>query len=53
MIGFHAGILLDLFDPEDGGDAPPKHRLTFNGLHGVISQKLLLFITRLNREIEE
>jgi hypothetical protein len=24
---------------------PPKHRLTLNGLHGVISQKMLLFIT--------
>jgi hypothetical protein len=23
---------------------PPKHRLTFNGLHGVISQKIELFI---------
>jgi hypothetical protein len=24
---------------------PPKRRLTFNGLQGVISQKILLFIT--------
>jgi hypothetical protein len=24
---------------------PPKLRLTFNGLHGVISQKIVLFIT--------
>jgi hypothetical protein len=24
---------------------PPKRRLTFNGLHGVISQKVVLFIT--------
>jgi hypothetical protein len=24
---------------------PPKRRLTFNGLHGVISQKIVLFIT--------
>jgi hypothetical protein len=24
---------------------PPKHRLTFNGLHSVISQKIVLFIT--------
>jgi hypothetical protein len=25
---------------------PPKHRLTFNGLHGVISQKIKLFNDR-------
>jgi hypothetical protein len=25
---------------------PPKHQLTFNGLHGVISQKLVLFTKR-------
>jgi hypothetical protein len=32
------------FDPEDGGDiVPPKRRLTPNGLHGVISQKIVLF----------
>jgi hypothetical protein len=31
------------FDPEDGGDVPPKRRLTFNGLHGVISQNMVLF----------
>jgi hypothetical protein len=24
---------------------PPKRRLTLNGLHGVISQKMVLFIT--------
>jgi hypothetical protein len=42
---FHAGFLLGIFfDPEDGGDVPPKRRLTFNGLHGVISQKIVLFI---------
>jgi hypothetical protein len=34
-----------LFDPEDGGDVPPKRRLTFNGLQGVISQKTVFFIT--------
>jgi hypothetical protein len=34
------------FGPEDGGEyIPPKHLLTFNGLHGVISQKIELFIT--------
>jgi hypothetical protein len=34
-----------MFGSEDGGDVPPKRRLTFNGLHGVISQKIVLFIT--------
>jgi hypothetical protein len=30
-----AGFLHGLFfDPEDGGDVPPKVRMTFNGLHG-------------------
>jgi hypothetical protein len=34
------------FDPEDGGDMfLQKLRLTSNGLHGVISQKIVLFIT--------
>jgi hypothetical protein len=28
-----------LFDPEDGGDVPPKRQLTFTGLDGGISQK--------------
>jgi hypothetical protein len=37
---FLACILLGLFDPEDGGDIPPKRRLTFNGLQGIISQKI-------------
>jgi hypothetical protein len=32
------------FDPEDGGDVPPKSPLAFNGLHSVISQKIELFI---------
>jgi hypothetical protein len=31
------------FDLDDEGDVPPKRRLTFNGLHGVISQKIVLF----------
>jgi hypothetical protein len=41
--------------PEDGGDVPPKHRLQLNRLHGVISQKMILFklqtvltLTRMN-----
>jgi hypothetical protein len=43
---YHAGFLLGLFfDPEDGGDVPPKRRLTFNRLHGIISQKTVFFIT--------
>jgi hypothetical protein len=31
------------FDPEDGDMFFPKRRLTFNGLHGVISQKTEFF----------
>jgi hypothetical protein len=31
-------------NPEDGGHVPPKRRWTFNGLHGVISQKIVLFM---------
>jgi hypothetical protein len=27
------------------GYAPPKRGLKFNGLHGVISQKMILFVT--------
>jgi hypothetical protein len=27
------------FGPEDGGDVPPKRRLSFNGLHGIISPR--------------
>jgi hypothetical protein len=43
---FYAGFLLNyFFDPEDEGDVPPKRRLTLNGLHDVISQKLIPFIT--------
>jgi hypothetical protein len=43
---FHAGFLHGLiFDPEDGGDMfLRKLRMTFNGLHGVISQKIVLFM---------
>jgi hypothetical protein len=40
----HVDFLLGLFfDPEDG-DVPPKHQLTYNALHGVISQKTEVFI---------
>jgi hypothetical protein len=43
---FHAGFLLSLFFRPWRWRryVPPKHRLTFKGLHGVISQKLVLFI---------
>jgi hypothetical protein len=37
-------FLVLLFDPEDGGDARLKDRLTFTGLYGVISQKAEPFI---------
>jgi hypothetical protein len=42
---FHAGFLLGLFfNPEDGGDMFFRNvGLTFNGLHGLISQKIKLF----------
>jgi hypothetical protein len=34
------------FDPDDSDDMFLRNvRLTFNGLHGVISQKIQLFIT--------
>jgi hypothetical protein len=36
---------LDSLDPEDGGYVPPICWLTFHGLHSVISQKTVLFIT--------
>jgi hypothetical protein len=47
---FHAGILLGLFDPEDGGDTFLRNvLLTFNEPHGAISQKIVLFITNVVR----
>jgi hypothetical protein len=43
-ISFHARILFGLFfDPKNVGDAPPKRRVTFNGLRGVTAQTTLLF----------
>jgi hypothetical protein len=44
---FHAGFLLSLFFRpwKWRRYVPPKRRLTLKGLHGVISQKLVLFIT--------
>jgi hypothetical protein len=42
---FHAGILPGLsFNTEDGGDFRAIRRLTSNGLHGVISRMIVLFI---------
>jgi hypothetical protein len=42
----HAGFVLGLFfNPEAGGDMFLWNWLTFNRLHGVISQKIELFIT--------
>jgi hypothetical protein len=38
-------VKIIFFDPEDGGDVPPKRRLQLNRLHGVSSQKMILFIT--------
>jgi hypothetical protein len=42
----HTGFLLGLFfNPEDGGNIfSPKRLLTFRRLHGVIFQKIKLFI---------
>jgi hypothetical protein len=43
----HSGILIGLFDPEDGGDTLFRKcgRLTFKGLQGVISQMIAFFVT--------
>jgi hypothetical protein len=41
----YVGFLLGLFfNPHNGSKCPPKHRLIFNELHGVLSQKIQLFI---------
>jgi hypothetical protein len=46
IFGF-AGFLVSLFfDPEDGGGM-----LALNGLHGVISQKMVHFITTAVRTV--
>jgi hypothetical protein len=40
----HVGSFFGLlFDTEDECDVSPEHRLTFTGLHGVISRKTDLF----------
>jgi hypothetical protein len=36
-------LLNYFFELEDGGDVPPKRLLQLNRLHGVISQKKMLF----------
>jgi hypothetical protein len=41
---FHTCILGGLFEPEDNDIILLKRQLTFNGLHGVTSQKIVLFI---------
>jgi hypothetical protein len=42
----HANFLLGLFfNPEDGDiRVPPKHQLTLDGLRGVVSEMIELFI---------
>jgi hypothetical protein len=43
---FHVRFSLGLFfHPEDGGDMFLRNVGYFNGIHGVISQKIVLFIT--------
>jgi hypothetical protein len=41
----HASFLLVLVFGPQCGDFPPKRRLTFNGLHDIVSRKILFFIT--------
>jgi hypothetical protein len=42
----YGGFLLGLsYDPQYLGNVPPKRRLTFNGVHGIISQRTILSIT--------
>jgi hypothetical protein len=52
----HVGFLLGLFfDPEAGGNIPPKSRLTFNRLYGVTLQKiesLIIHITLLYSNVK-
>jgi hypothetical protein len=50
LLCFHAGFLLSLFFRPWRWRryVPPKHRLTLNGLHGVISQKTVLFNGKVN-----
>jgi hypothetical protein len=45
-------ILIGLLDPEDGGDVAPKSRLPFKGLHCIITQKTVLFITAAVRTLD-
>jgi hypothetical protein len=41
VISFQAGILFSSFFDSEDGDVPPKRLLTSNGLHDVISQKIV------------
>jgi hypothetical protein len=38
-------VFVLLFNPDDGGDILPKRPLTFDGLYGVVSNKMELFVT--------
>jgi hypothetical protein len=41
----YADVLQGLFfDPKTRPRVPPKRRMTFNGLHGIIYQEIELFI---------
>jgi hypothetical protein len=42
--GTHHIMLLKV-SLEESTDVPPKRRFTFNGLHGVISQKIEIFFS--------
>jgi hypothetical protein len=44
--GLTSDILLGLFDSEHGDDIFIQNVLTFNGLHGVITQKIVFFMER-------
>jgi hypothetical protein len=45
LLGYNAGAIRRPWKWRRYSYVPPKHRLTLNGLHGVISQKMILFIT--------
>jgi hypothetical protein len=43
-------FLESVYDEDGGGYVPPKRRLTFNGLYGVISHKIVLFRSIMSNE---
>jgi hypothetical protein len=47
---FHAGILLGLLDPEEGG-VMFRRNVGYSGLHGVLSQKMVLFTERISLQV--